>query len=77
MEQHNTDLTAELSEREEDMVGARAADQQLMLRISSSGASGMATTYRSVTPVDPTHSGGDLDGLNGEGTFIRLKSSLA
>ncbi|MEU3220229.1 hypothetical protein [Streptomyces sp. NPDC006971] len=35
LEQHNADLTAELSEREEDLVAARAANRQLMATLNA------------------------------------------
>lgn len=35
LEQHNADLTAELSEREEDLAAARAANRQLMATVNS------------------------------------------
>ncbi|MFC5253255.1 hypothetical protein [Streptomyces nigrescens] len=35
LEQHNADLTAELSEREEDLIAARAANRQLMATLNA------------------------------------------
>ncbi|MET8771424.1 DUF6262 family protein [Streptomyces sp. NPDC004658] len=35
LEQHNADLTAELSEREQDLVAARAANRQLMATLNA------------------------------------------